>query len=60
MTKLEIKKIEVELLRVQASKAELELRIEEAMDNIKKLEEHIQIQNKKEIEIKQKIKEMEK
>lgn len=57
---LELKKVKVELLRVSAAKAELELRIEEFLDNISRLEEHIKVQKNKEEELDSKIKEMEK
>lgn len=54
-SKLEIKKLEVELLRVSASKAELELRIHERMDEIDRLNEHIAISEAKEKELKSKL-----
>lgn len=57
---LDLKKIKVELIRVGAAKAELELRIDMALDDIKRIEEHIKVQNEKEIELTAKIKEMEK
>lgn len=52
---LEIKKIQVELLRVSAAKAELELRIEERLDEINRLKEHIKISESKEKELKEKL-----
>jgi hypothetical protein len=55
MTKLEHKKIAVELLQVQAAKASLELRIEERLDEIKRLEENIAISAAKEEELKEKL-----
>ena len=55
MTSLELKKIKVELLRVAAARAELELRIEEYQDNIKRLEDNIVIQIAKETELQAKI-----
>lgn len=55
---LERKKIQVELLRVEAARAELEYKIEERLEDIKRLEENITIQKTKEEELKQKIKEM--
>jgi hypothetical protein len=55
MTSLELKKIKVELLNVSAAKAGLELRIEEYLDNIKRLEENISIQRTKEDELKARI-----
>jgi hypothetical protein len=56
---LELKKVKVELIRVSAAKAELELRIEERLDEIEKIKKHVQIQLDKEMELIQKIKEME-
>ena len=55
MTSLELKRVEVELLRVTAARAELELRIEEYQDNIKRLEDNVAIQKAKEEELKAKI-----
>ena len=53
--KLEIKKIQVELLRVSAAKAELELRIDERLEEIERIREHIKISEAKEIELKEKL-----
>lgn len=53
---LELKKIKVELLRVSAAKAELELRVEERLDEIERIKEHIKIQENKEQELQDKIK----
>lgn len=53
---LDLKKLKVELLRVSASKAELELRIEERLDEIERIKEHIKISEAKELELKEKIK----
>jgi hypothetical protein len=47
--------MKVELLRVSAAKAELELRIEEQMDNVKRLQENIAISTAKEEELTAKI-----
>jgi hypothetical protein len=55
---LEVKKLQVELLRVGAAKAELELRIEERMDEIHRIKEHIKVSEDKEIELKEKLKEL--
>ena len=55
MTSVELKRIKVELLRVSAAKAEMELRIEEAQENIKRLEDNIAIQKAKEDELQAKI-----
>lgn len=55
MTPLDLKKMKVELLRVSAAKAELELRIDERMDEISRIKENIRVQELKEIELKTKI-----
>lgn len=55
---LELKKLEVELKRVDAARAELELRKEEFLDQIMRLEAHIEVQKKREEELKVQIKEM--
>lgn len=59
MSQLELKRKQVELLRVSAAKAELELRIHERQEEIDRLREHISISTAKEIELVQTIKEME-
>jgi len=59
MTNLELKRIKVELLRVSAGKAEIELRIEEQMESVKRLQENIAISEAKEEELKAKIAEAE-
>lgn len=55
MSPLEIKKMQVELLRIGAAKAEMELRIHERMEEIDRLNEHIKIQEAKEVELKAKL-----
>lgn len=55
MTSLELKRIKVELLRVASARADLELRIEEYQENIKRLEDNIAIQKAKEDELQAKI-----
>lgn len=49
---LEIKKIKLELMKVSTAKAELELKIEERLDEIKRLKNHILIQEQRELELK--------
>lgn len=56
--RLEIKKMQVELMRVEAARCEMEYKIEERLDDVKRLEEHIITQKQKEQELKQRIKEM--
>lgn len=48
---LDKKKRELELARVQLARREMEFRIEERMEEIKRLEENIKIQIDKEAEI---------
>lgn len=60
MSPLDLKKMKVELLQVQAAKASLELRIEERLDEIERLKEHIIISEAKEKELELKIKEQRK
>lgn len=55
MNALEIKKLKVELLRVNAAKAELELKIEERLEEIERLKEHIKVSENKVKEIEDKI-----
>lgn len=55
MTPLERKKIEVELLRVNAAKEEMQLRILESQDQINRLQEQIKIQEVKEKELQTKL-----
>lgn len=55
MTNLELKRMKVELLNVAAARAGQELRIEEALENIKRLEDNIAIQKEKEDELTAKI-----
>ena len=55
MTSLELKRLKVELLRVSAAKAEIELRVDEQMENVKRLQENIAISTAKEEELMAKI-----
>ena len=57
MNSLELKRIEVELIRVQAARAELEFKIEERLDEIERIKEHIKAQIKREEELTIKIRE---
>lgn len=52
---LEKKRIVVELKRVESARMELELKIEERLDEIERLKEHIQIQIVKEAELTNKL-----
>jgi len=50
-TPLEIKKIKAELLRVQAAMADFEVRIEDHMENIARLNVQMAISKEKEVEL---------
>jgi hypothetical protein len=56
---LEVKKKRLELMRVQTARYELEFKVEERLDEIRRLEEHIKIQKDKELELIEEIKKME-
>lgn len=58
MSKLDKKRTELELIKVSTARAEIEFRIEEALEQVDKYKEMIQIQLKKEDDLKQKIQEM--
>lgn len=53
---LEKMKLEVELMRVKASKAEMELKIAERMEEINRVKEHIKVQEDKIQDLELKIK----
>lgn len=55
MKAIDLKRAKVELLQVQAAKASLELRVEEKLEEIERLKEHIAISEAKELELSQKI-----
>ena len=55
MTELERKRTEVELLRVQSAKAELEFKIMEREEDILRIREHIEVQIKRENELAEKL-----
>lgn len=55
MTPLEKKKLEVELLRVNAAKEEMLLKILESEDQIERLKGLVKIQEAKEMELKGKL-----
>jgi hypothetical protein len=55
MTLLELKRMKLELIKVAAARHELEFRIEERLDEISRLQEHVNIQIAKEKELKDKI-----
>jgi hypothetical protein len=55
LNNLDKKKLQVELLRVSAAKAELELRVDERLEEIERIKEHIKISEAKEVELKEKL-----
>jgi hypothetical protein len=58
-TQLEIKRIKSELSRVIAAKDEMDFRIHERLEEIDRLKANMNIQEAKELELIEKIKEME-
>lgn len=52
---LDLKKKEMELKRVIMAKEELELRIEESLDQIERIKEHIKIQDEAIIRLKKEL-----
>jgi C4-dicarboxylate-specific signal transduction histidine kinase len=57
---LDVKRMKLELVKVAAARAELEFRVEERMDEINRIHEHIKVQLDKEAELQAKIVEAEK
>ena len=55
MTPLELKRMKLELIKVAAARCEIEFRIEERLDEISRLQEHVKVQEAKEAELKGKI-----
>jgi hypothetical protein len=55
MTPLELKRMKLELIKVAAARHELEFRIEERLDEINRLKDHVKVQEAKEAELKEKI-----
>jgi hypothetical protein len=55
MTDLEKKKLHMQLKRTDATIAELEYKIEERLEDIKRIKEHIELQKKSEQDIKEKL-----
>jgi hypothetical protein len=57
-TPIEIKRAQAELARVSSAKLDLELKIEERMEEIKRIEDHIKVQEAKELELLQRIEDL--
>ena len=55
MTPLELKRMKLELIKVSAARHELLFRIDERMDDVDRLKEHVKIQEAKEAELQAKI-----
>lgn len=55
MSSIEQKRKEIEFMRVNVAKQELELKVEEKLEEIKKLQEYIKIQVESEEKIKQEL-----
>lgn len=56
---LDLMRKKVELMRVQTARHELELKIQEKLDEIKRVEESIKIQKSRELELDKEIKQLE-
>lgn len=52
---LELKKLQVELMRVQTARMELEYKIEERLEEIERMKTHIKIQEDREVELNNKL-----
>lgn len=59
MDSLAYKKVKAQLLATQAAKADLEVRIEERRDEIRRIEEHILLQEKRELDLIAELKKLE-
>ena len=53
---LDLKRKELELIKVRAAQAELEFRIDESLDNIERLKNHIIVQQEHAIKLEEEIK----
>jgi hypothetical protein len=60
MNALDLKRMKLELIKVAAARAELEFRVDERMDEINRIKDHIKVQLDKEAELQAKIIEAEK
>ena len=60
MSSLDLKRMKLELVKVAAARAELEFRVEERLDEINRIQEHIKVQFDKEADLQQKIADVEK
>lgn len=60
MSPIELKRMQLELIKVAASRAEMEFRIEERLEDIARIKDNIKIQLDKEAELRAKIEEAQK
>lgn len=60
MSGLDLRRKKVELMRVSAAKAELDLRIYERMEEIERIREHIKVSEQSEQKLKEEISQLEK
>jgi len=51
MSPLEVKKTKLELMKCQTAKMELEYKIEERLQDIQRIQDHIKLQEDREIEL---------
>lgn len=56
MTELEMKRKELELIKVAAARAELEFKILEKQEEVLRIKEHIQVQLTRETQLKEELK----
>lgn len=56
---LDLKRKRIELMRVETAKCELEFKIEERLEEIKRIKEHIEIQKQTEEKLKKEIEKLE-
>ena len=55
MSPLEVKKTKLELMKCQTAKMELEYKIEERLQDIQRIQDHIKLQEDREIELMAKL-----
>ena len=60
MSSLDIKRLELDLAKCYAAKLELEYKIEERRADIKRMEDHIQLQRDREQELTQRLEDLKK
>ena len=56
---LELKKIQAERARVYSARLDLELKLEELKESLVRVQEHIEVQKKRELELDNKLKDLE-